>query len=176
MAEPTSVQGRRGGLPQPQPILAPNWFLGLVPREFWNVYKTFFIYELDFLPLGLNATTPGSVQIQADSHFLCVAGVALVTNTTNTTVINSESNASASGKLITITDVGSGAPLNQTPVPLDNWFGTGQRPAVWPIPKLFRASGAINVVIQDIFAAAHNVRLSFWGIRIYPNIPAAGKA
>lgn len=174
MAEPTSTQGRRGGIAQPQPVLAPNWFLGLVPREFWNVYKTFFIYELDFLPLAALATTPGVIQIQADSHFLAVAGVALVSNTANTTVINSESNASTSGKLLTITDAGSGAPLNQTPLPLENWFGTGQRPAIWPMPKLFRAAGAINVVAQDIFNANHNVRLSFWGIRIYPNIPAAG--
>lgn len=171
MARPTA--DRNDGRPKPQPILAPNWFIGLVPREYWNVYKTFFIYELDFLPLNANATATGSIQIQADSHFLCVAGVALVTITANTTIINSESNASASGKLVTIVDAGSGAPLTQVPVALDNWFGTGQRPAIWAIPKLFKASGSINVTIQDIFAAQHNVRLSFWGIRIYPNVPAS---
>lgn len=171
MARPTA--DRNDGRAQAQPVLAPNWFLGLVPRELWNTFKQFFIYELDFLPLNANATATGQVQIQADSHFLCVAGVALVTNTTNTTVINSESNASASGKLVSITDAGSGSPLTSLPVALDSWFGTGQRPAVWPIPKLFRAAGAISVTIQDIFAAQHNIRFSFWGIRIYPNIPAS---
>lgn len=171
MARP--LADRQSGIAKPQPILAPNWFMGLVPRELWGVYKQFFIYELDFLPLNASATATGQVQIQNDSHFLCVAGVALVSNTANTTVINSESNASTSGKLVSITDAGSGAPLTSTAVALENWFGTGQRPATWPMPKLFRAGGAISMTIQDIFAAQHNVRFSFWGIRIYPNIPAS---
>lgn len=166
---------QRPGVPQAQPILAPNWFLGLVPREYWNVYKTFFIYEQDFIPLALGATTVGNIQIQNDSHFLCVAACALVTNTVNTVVINSESNASAAGKLVLITDVGSGAPLSSVPVPLDNLFGTAQRPAVWALPKLFRKGGTLATQIQDIFGAAHNVRLSYWGIRIYPEIPASGR-
>lgn len=165
-----NMQRQRGNA-KPQPIMAPNWFLGLVPREFWNVEKTFFVYEQDFLPLGASATTFGNIQIQQDSHFLAVAGVALVTNTTDTTVINSESNATMSSKLVLITDVGPGMPLSNVPVPLENMFGTAQRPAVWPIPKLFRAGGTIGTQIQNLIATAHNVRISFWGIRIYYNMP-----
>lgn len=172
MAE-SPVAQRRQGIPHAQPIMAPNWFLGLVPRELWNVYKTFFVYEQDFVPLNASQTTVGNIQIQNDSHFLVVAGVALVTDVTNTTVINAESNANASGKLLLITDVGAGAPLSQVPIPLENMFGTAQRPAVWPIPKLFRKGGTIATQIQNLIATAHNVRLSFWGIRIYPDIPAS---
>lgn len=161
------------GIAQPQPVLAPNWFLGLVPREYWGMYKTFFIYEQDFLPLNASQTTVGNVQIQADSHFLCIAACALVTDSTNTTVINSPSNANASGKLVLITDVGSNAPLSSTPVPLENIFGIGQLPAVWPFPKLFPASGTIATQIQNLIATNHNVRLSYWGIRIYPKIKAS---
>ena len=170
MAE-SPVAARRQGIPQPQPVLAPNWFLGLVPREFWNVEKRFFIYEQDFVPLGASATTVGNIQIQADSHFLAVAGVALVTDVTNTTVLNSESNANSSGILVLVTDVGSGMPLSTTGVPLESLFGTAQRPAVWPIPKLFRAAGNIATQVQNFIATARNVRLSYWGIRIFPNIP-----
>lgn len=166
-----ALTARRQGIASPQPVLAPNWFLGLVPREYWGAYKTFFIYEQDFLPVSASATTTGNIQIQADSHFLCVAGVALITGTTNVTVINSPSGANAAGKLVLITDVGSAMPLMSTPVPLDNLFGTAQLPAVWPIPKLFRASGTIATQIQNLIATDHNVRLSYWGIRIYFNIP-----
>lgn len=167
-------QARTSGQPQPQPIFAPNWFLGLVPRELWNVYKTFFVYEQDFIPLASQATTVGTIQIQADSHFLCTQVTALVTDITNTTVINSPSNANASGKLVLITDVGSAMPLSQVPIPLESLFGTGQLPGVLSIPKLFRASGSIAIQIQNLIATAHNVRLSFLGIRLYPNIPASG--
>jgi len=172
MAE-TAVAMRRQGLATPQPVLSPNWFLGLVPRELWGVYKTFFVYEQDFLPLSASTTTVGNVQVQNDSHFLCVAGIALETDTTNTTVVNSESNANASGVLVLVTDVGAGAPLSSTPIPLDNLFGTAQRPAVWPLPKLFRAGGTIATQVQNLLATARNLRLSYWGIRLYPNLPAS---
>ncbi len=171
MARPTAE--RRMGIPQPQPLLAPNWFLGLVPREYWNVYKTPFTYEQDFIPVGAGATTVGTIQIQEDSHFLCILGMALVTLVDNITILNSESNANASAKLLLITDGGSGAPLSQVATPLDNLFGTGQRPAVWAIPKLFKASGSIVTQIQNLnTVTAHNVRLTFGGIRLYYRIPA----
>lgn len=177
MTQPTTV--RRQGIPENQPVLAPNWFLGLVPREYWNVKKSFFIYEQDFAvptlgsarpSLGASATDTGNIQIQADSHFLCVAGVVLVTDTTNTTVLNSPSNANSSGILALVTDVGSGAPLSQVPVPLESIFGTAILPAVWPIPKLFPASGTIATQLQNLLATARNVRISYWGIRIYEGI------
>lgn len=169
------LQARRSGIPQAQPILAPNWFLGLVPREYWNVEKSFFIYEQDFLPLGISATAVGNVQIQQDSHFLCIAAVAIVVDTTNTNLINSEANSIASGKLVLITDVGSGMPLSNVPVPLENIAGTGRQPAIWPIPKLFRAGGTISTQIQNLIATAHNVRISYWGMRIYYQLALGSK-
>lgn len=164
--------GNQGAVPQPQPILAPNWFLGLIPRELWDRKKIFFIYTADFLPLGISATATVNTQIQNDSHFVCIGGAALVTNTTDTTVINSPSGANASGKLVQITDVAAGFPLSQVPVPLENLLGSGQLPAVWALPKLFRKGTTIATQVQNLIATAHNVRISYWGIRIYPDIPA----
>jgi hypothetical protein len=179
MAQPNRERSK--GTPQNPPILAPNWFIGLVPREYWNVKKSFFIYEQDFAvpqagsarpSLGANATDTGNIQIQADSHFLAVCGVVLITSIDNITVLNSPSNANASGILALITDVGSGAPLSQVPVPLESMFGTGILPAVWPLPKLFYASGTIAVQLTNLLGTARNVRLSFWGIRIYEGVAA----
>src|SRR2546429_7002162 len=90
---------RMRSTPQAQPLLAPNWFLGLVPRQYWNVKKQFFIYAQEFLPSNANATATGNVQIQNDSHFLCVAGTPPVTHTRNTPIINSPSKPNASPKL-----------------------------------------------------------------------------
>ena len=170
MAEP-NVQRRNPGQAQPQPVLAPNWWLGLVPRELWDRKKTPFIYEQDFIPLGATTTTVGNIQIQADSHFLCIGAVHLITDVTNTTVLDSPSTANSTGILALITDVGSGMPLSQVPVPIESIFGTAQLPAIWAIPKLFPASGTIATQVQNLLATARNVRLSYWGVRIYPNIP-----
>ncbi len=170
-------------IPQAQPLLAPNWFLGLVPRQYWNVYKTFFVYQLDFAtasgisPQGnggpavpANGTSTGSVQIQDDSHFLCVAGIALVTTTDNLTLVFGTGATTPSQKLITITDGATGQPLSNVASPLDNFFGTGILPAVWGIPKTFQKGGAIGVTVVNLnTTTAHQVRLSFWGVRIFPN-------
>ncbi len=174
------------GVPQAQPLLAPNWFLGLVPRRYWNVYKTFFVYELDFATANgisqqgnggpavpANGTSTGSVQIQDDSHFLAVAGTAIVSTTDNLTLVFGSGATTPAQKLVTITDGATGQPLSNVASPLDNFFGYGILPAVWAIPKLFEKGGAIGVTVVNLATAtAHQVRLSFWGVRIYPNKPA----
>jgi hypothetical protein len=166
--------GNQSAVPQPQPILAPNWFLGIVPREFWNVKKTFFIYEADFIPLALSATATINTQIQNDSHFLCIGGCKLQTDVGNAVVTDSPSTANATGILVQITDVAAGFPLSQVPVPLENIFGSAQLPAIWALPKLFRKGTTIATQVQNLIATARNLRISYWGIRIYPNIPAEG--
>lgn len=166
-----AASDRRNGIPKPQPILAPNWWLGLVPRELWDRKKTFFIYEIDFTPLAASQTSVNSTQIQNDSHFLIVAGVSLVTDSAGAVVINAPNGANSTGKLVTIRDVAAGFPLSQVPVPVENMFGTGMLPAVWAIPKLIRKGSTLEATVQNLIATAHNVRLSFWGVRIYPDIP-----
>ncbi len=162
----------QGAIPQPQPVLAPNWFLGLVPRELWDRKKTFFIYEADFVPLNALATNTVNTQIQNDSHFVCIGGCALVTDNTDATVINSPSNANAAGKLVQVTDVAAGYPLSQVPLPLESMFGSAQLPAIWALPKVFRKGTTIATQVQNLINAIHRVRISYWGIRIYPKIPA----
>lgn len=172
--------GNQGAVPQPQPILAPNWFLGIVPRELWNVKKTFFIYEADFAPpapgvaLAASGTATVNTQIQNDSHFLCIGGCKLLTDVTNATVTDSPSTANATGILVQVTDVAAGFPLSQVPLPLENIFGTAVLPAIWALPKLFRKGTTIATQVQNLIATARHLRISYWGIRMYPNIPAEG--
>jgi hypothetical protein len=171
--------GNQGAIPQPQPVLAPNWFLGIVPREFWNVKKTFFIYEADFatpsgVALAASGTATVNTQIQNDSHFLCIGGCYLLTDVTNVTVVDSPSNANSPGILLQITDVAAGFPLSQVPLPICNILGSAQLPAIWALPKLFRKGTTIATQAQNLIATARHLRISYWGIRIYPAIPAEG--
>lgn len=174
------------GIPQAQPLLAPNWFLGLVPRRYWNVHKAFYVYELDFATasgisqqgnggaaVAANGTSTGAVQIQDDSYFLAVAGAAIVTTTDNITLVFGSGATTPAQKLVTITDGATGQPLSNVASPLDNFFGTGILPAVWAVPKMFEKGGSIAVTVVNLnTTTAHQVRLSFWGVRIYPNRPA----
>lgn len=169
---PNPNVSRNRGTTNPQPLLAPNWWLGLVPRQYWNKKKSYFVYEQDFLPLGALGTATGNIQIQNDSHFLCLGITSLVTDNTNTTIINAPSGSNATGKLVQITDVAAGFPLSQVPVPLENITGTGMLPGLFAIPKLFRKGTTIATQIQNLINTAHNVRISYTGVRIYPDIPA----
>lgn len=169
MAQPNTERSGAGAA-RPQPLLAPNWFLGMVPRQLWGKKKRFFIYEQDFLPLNGNASSSGIVQIQNDSHFLCVAGIVLVTDSTGVTIVNAPNTSNSTAKLVQIFDVASGAPLSSTALPAENFFGTAQLPAVWAVPYIFRAGSSIQVQVQNLSGTAHRVYCSFWGMRIYPAI------
>lgn len=166
-----NIAGRQG-LNTPQPLLAPNWWLGLVPRQYWNKKKSYFVYEADFLPINNLAAASVNIQVQNDSHFLCLGITSLITDNTNTTVINAPSGNNAAGKLIQITDVAAGFPLSNTPIPIENITGTGMLPGLWAIPKLFRKGTTIGVALTNLLNAQHNVRISFNGVRIYPDVPA----
>lgn len=182
MAGPVSRERQlQPGIPKPQVVMAPNWFLGLVPRQFWSKKKTVFFYEGDFatavgiLPQGnlgpdiaANGSATGTINIQQDSHFLCVAGVGIVTSGAGVTLVYGQGVNTPSQKQISIADAGPGQPLSNVLAPFENYFGTGQLPAVWPIPKLFEAGGGIAVNITNLNqGTAHSVRMTFWGVRIY---------
>ena len=148
-----------GGAAQFLPALNP--FLGLLPREFWPKTKDFFVYSIEFVPLAASATSTTSIQIQADSAFLITMGTVVVTDTTNATFISNIP------ELILITDAGSGRQLSDKAVHMNNLFGTAQLPAVWPFPKIMAPSSTLAATLQNLEATARNVRLSFWGFKVF---------
>ncbi len=146
----------------------PNWFLAFLPRDLWEAYKTFFIYEQDFLPArGTVGLDVGTIALEADSHFLCVSGAA--------TFASSDNSAIGPGQhyLVRIIDGASGTPINNDFVPASHMFGTAQRPVLWPTPKLFQAAGSIITELRNLAVFTDNVRLAYWGLRIYHRVPAA---
>jgi len=138
-------------------------FLGGLPRELLDRQRDFFVYTADFLPLAAGATTPFETAIQADSDFLCIAGVRQVLTTAAPPV-----GVPVSLQTVQLIDTGSGRTLSDRAVPLDNWFGTGQLPMYWPSPKLFRASSTITTTLTNLDAAtAFTIRISFLGFKIF---------
>jgi hypothetical protein len=132
-----------------------------IPRKYQGRYKEQFAYTLDFLPATLSATTFGNISIQADSDFIIVAGVGVVTDTANTTFL------SFVPQLYVLTDGGSGRNLTSNAIHFHNIFGTAQEPAFWPQPKVLDRGSTFTVAVQNLEATSRNVRLAFLGFKVY---------
>jgi len=155
------LRDRSVGSSAAQFLPALNPFLGLLPREFWPKTKDFFIYSIEFTPLAASGTSTVSIQIQADSAFLITMATIVVTDTANAVFISNIP------ELVTLTDAGSGRQLSDKAVHVNNIFGTAQLPAVWPFPKIMAPSSTLSATLQNLEATARNVRLSFWGFKVF---------
>ncbi len=142
-------------------------FLGWLPRALWRRAKDFFVYTAEFLPLSASATQTFEIAIQADSDFVIVAGVRVVTTTDNLTV------QTFVPELVRILDTGSGRELTDRAVHIENWFGTAQLPAYWPYPKVIRASSTLQTTLQNLEANDRNARLSYLGFKVF-DYPESG--
>lgn len=155
----------------PAPVLAPNWFMGVLEPKYWPLRKIPFAYEVDFLPLAISAavqqqTTP----IQNDSDFVCLSVQALITTTANPPALlwgSGFTNNAPSQVLVQIADQSTQQNLQQQAVPLDDIAGSGPFPSPLPWPYVFAKSGAIQVNATNLNNAAMQVRITFSGIRIF---------
>lgn len=121
----------------------------------------FFIYSTEFLPLGASATATGNINIQNDADFIIVAGV-----------ITSRDTGTGAAQttfpfLVQMTYGSSGRNLFDRAQDAENIFGTAQRPAWWTMPKFLQRGGVLSIQAQNIIATARNVRMAFWGFKIF---------
>lgn len=160
-----------GASVQPQ-LLAPNWWLGILPPEYYGRKKTFFGYEADFIGIAALTTVSVQTQIASDSAFFAMGMNALVTDqATPPTLIwgGAMTTANTAQMLVNISDAGTQTNFfpNQTPPPLDNVGGSGPFPAPFAFPYLFPASGTIVTTLTSLVNAVRNVRCTFYGVRIW---------
>lgn len=105
----------------------------------------------------------GNVTIEADSDFLWQKATALVLSDDDAAVALNDA-----ALTIVITDTASGRNLSNTGVPLNGIYGTGQLPFIQPTPKVFKASGQIQVAVANIGGATYNaIYLNFIGQKCY---------
>lgn len=125
--------------------------------------RDFFVYSAEFLSLGSLATTPVNIPIQADSDFE-------LTQLTGDVriLLADEAVVAAPNLLVTLVDKGTGRQLMDTGVIFTNLIGTAQRPSILPMPKNIRANSVIQVVAQNLVAAARFVRIALIGYKIFP--------
>lgn len=121
----------------------------------------FFAYSAQFIPLGAGATASSNIVVQNDSDFLIVAGT-LASRDTGTGAIQTDTPF-----LVQLTDSGSGRNLFDAAQDAANIFGTAQRPAWWTLPKFIKGGSTLVVSLQNLVATARNVRVSFWGVKVF---------
>ena len=125
--------------------------------------RDFFVYSAEFLPLGSLSTVSVNVPIQADSDYELTQLTGDVRILLADEVVVADPNC-----LVTLQDQGSGRLLMDRGQIFTNLIGTAQRPSILPMPKLIRANSVIAVTLQNLVAAARQVRISFLGYKIFP--------
>ncbi len=120
------------------------------------IYDEFFQYiaTLSFtVALGTLVT---SIPIQADAHFIWVAGV-MNSNAATTTSSFQGAGVNRGGSMVQVTDGSTNRQLSNVQVPADCLFGSAQRPFVLPLRKLFRANSSIGINATDTTNTATQV-------------------
>lgn len=140
-----------------------NPFFGLLPREFAGRLKDPFVYNI-VVVVGATTTNTGSAQVQNDSDFVWTQGVVVVTDAAGTVFTNA---ANVPG-LVSLADSASGRQLQDQATHISGWFGTAQLPFFLQMPKVFRAGGQINAVVQNQSAGSLTFRFSFHGFKVFP--------
>jgi len=144
--------------PTPAPV---NPFAGYLPPEAWAKRKDLFFLNFEILNLGAGATLPDAQQAPPDSGIVVVAGSAVVTDFATDRV----QAAFFAGK-VAIQD-SSQQDLQSQAGHFMNVFGTGSLPAYWPYPKLISAAAKMTISVTNLTAAAVNVRISCWAMKIF---------
>lgn len=126
--------------------------------------QDFFTYVIPITePLNADTQTDANVNIEADSDFLCQKLTAMVLLDDDSVVPLDEA-----ALTIVILDTGSGRNIMSSAVPLNGMFGTGQLPFILPTPKVYKASGQIQVTVFNVGAANYNaVYLNFIGQKCF---------
>lgn len=133
-----------------------------LPPGIANRVCDFFSYGANFLPVAANGVLQADIQIQNDSNFVILAGVATVTDEENTTFLVHP----AWPFTVAMNDTGAGRQLQNFAQPLGNLFGD-QDWKLWVQPKFIRAGATLSTTIANLSATARNVRISFLGAKIF---------
>ncbi len=123
------------------------------------MFKDFFIYAFEFLPLAASATARFLTQIDGASDFEIFGQVHVATST---------------NYLLQISDSSSGfqwTDESQPRIPADNWLGSGQRPFRLKPSKIVKRKGSISVVTLDQSGAPNTIRGAFIGAKVWPAAP-----
>lgn len=131
-----------------------------------------FTFVINFTPLTASNTATDSFITQADSGFALVKTSFVISDAANVFIANISDTPKFSPQIITLSDSGSGRDLSNSGVPINSYFGSGERPFIWARPKILDPNSTFTARIQNLVATAFNIRLSFHGFKIFGDVGA----
>lgn len=140
----------------------PFWFpVGAIQHK---LDFDFFAYGVDFAGTNVllaSQTLTIPININSDSAFLILSATMVETDTANTTFLTNRP------LLCQLSEGGGARNLFNTPLHVDNVFGTAEEPCYWDVPKLLLPNSTFNVQLQNLEAVNRNVRVAFKGFKIF---------
>lgn len=167
------VPTRSGGVgvpPMPEALTGMNqgsagaMFAALLQKRIGNRrWDWFGGYQAEWLPLAIGAPmTARNIQVDSDSDFLAIATVGIARAVASPAAMNADRPF-----LISMRQSGTGFVLFDS-TDFNMMVGTAVQPAWWGLPRLMPLGSTFVVSLQNLDAAtAWNVRVAFWGIKVY---------
>jgi hypothetical protein len=139
-----------------------------LPPQLHTKKRRTYMYATQFLPATASVTTSTEIQTKSDSYFLILAANAVVTDTSDATIVAA---ANAFDKftypfLVTLSDSASGDPISNIGVAFDTLFGNARDSFPWPSPWLLDPSAVIRTQIENLLATDRRIRIAYCGVRI----------
>jgi len=131
-----------------------------------------FTFNVSFLPLAASNNATDNFITQADSGFAIIKTCFVISSNVDVFVANISDVPKYAPLLVSLTDSGSGRILANSPVAVNNYFGTAERPFIWSRPKLLDPNSTFSVQVQNLVATAFNVRFAFHGFKIFGDMQA----
>jgi hypothetical protein len=125
-----------------------------------------YAYEVLFASIAPGVTAVGQIPIENDADFKCLAGTfdASIANAAYT-----DSTRPIPLCNVQIRNTGTGRAFFNQAVPVSAVFGTGQRPFLWPVPKLMKMRSLFEFTVTNTSVATTytNLHLVLVGIKQY---------
>lgn len=129
-----------------------------------------FTFGINFLPLAASNTATNNFITQADSGFAIVKTSFTIADEANVLIANISDTPKYAPQIVTLSDSGSGRDLSNTPISINTYFGSGERPFLWCRAKILDPNSTFTARIQNLVATAFNIRLSFHGFKIFGDV------
>jgi len=129
-----------------------------------------FTYNINFLPLAASNNATEQFITQADSGFAIVKTCFVIASNLDVFVANISDTPKFAPILVTLSDSGAGRNLSNSPVAVNNYFGTAERPFIWARPKVLDPNSTFVAQVQNLVATAFNLRFAFQGFKIFGNV------
>jgi hypothetical protein len=138
-----------------------------------DLYEDAFWYGASFGTLASGTSLPKTILIQTDSKFewMKTTYFAVLQGETPPTQSTDRHNLS-----FFLTDSGSGRQLMNEAIPINEIAGSGERPALMPVTRIFQPNATVTITASNTDTAAiyTGVHVTLWGRKIFRGPPGAG--